>query len=1704
MTKKLKVLLFGLMSAFACVALTLGILFNPNVSYAKVDNTATITSNKEFYASNSDVASGVKDSGTSLVDDAEVAAQSETTYYDVGEYTFYNDDGRIVLSGYNGAGGNITLPSAEDAGGNYEIGDNAFFSALIEGVTIPDAVTSIGERAFAYAYSLASVTIQGNNLTSIGADAFLYDYSIETLVIPDSVTHIGSEAFYNCTSLTEITLPSSLETWGTENGVNNRNENGWVFGNCRNLTSITIPANVTTIPSYNFASCTSLSEVKFAEGSVLQSVGRDAFYDTALTSVSLPASVTELAWHAFSAPTLKQFYLEEGSALTTVDFQGIFASNATLESLNLANADSDKLTTFSDISAANVSGATVFLPANASESLVYVFQEAKTLVAPDKETYAAIMESPVGQSIESILYWQTQITFTVSAGEAAASLTQQKLASDSGASIKYTLTEDANGRQYAWQIDENYAFPTRVGSFAIGANVWQDSTGSDVTLDAVITDDGISYAVVGANQIMIVEPADARMEYSGGAYEFSDNNYVLLDIKGANGQSVDLDAVIDVGTYTFYVQPANGCEWLSGGNGQKTFTLEIYKKEVLLTWYYNTLTEIGNGNDIYEIDYFVNLRAGLFSAKYEDVLITTGNGLSAVKYGDATGVQQSLLYAGLFRLTATHKNYSFTNDTLYVRVNPIVVDLSEIVDSARDVLKVGGDEFVFVSGMLYIYSDGDHMIPSFTPLGSEYTLVEVVSSDAIARYKNAELIYDISIPEALRAGYTVVQDESNKRRDIGIQQTVFKLIADSNYEFVFYGNQRADFVASVSSDKQTATITKTWYVAQLDNEFLVADAKKENDVYMIGDWTYGDDKEFTLPRLMHGDESSTWESDDRYVSFTLRMDGVADAIATGKGRSELPIYLNKYMPAGQYTLVLDVLNFECSEHRNWWNNALTEATSYPKFSRTYRFEVKKADITIDADKLPKDAITGYKNYEWQLTEHANKELFFEQFSDAIRVAGVLQTVVMTAPANTYWGTEAGQSYFGTYEISYNFARMNSESYYGADNNKLYNYIDGGANGTYTVYFQIKMPNHRDLTDVGDEGRYAYFFTVTVFETIGLPTVNDVYYTGSKVLPTVAESNLYETVWAEPTVDAYINGGEHSVTFVLYDSVHYRWENVEGDSATVNFNILAVDNDWTQYPSVIAWEFGSFDADRNVFIAVPKFIDAGQVVHFAIATDESGNNLVEGLENMTATNGVIDPVFRDKLNKLPANASGEVYYLIVSVEATANYNENVATVRFAVSKGFNSWSITPNVMQWKFGSYDVNVNLILGEAKIDDEDNPVVFKVTSDKEGKVEIIESFSLENGLVPEAVANKLGALEMGSYYLWASVAETDSYSELKADEGFEFVVSKATNGWKTVPNAIGWTYGSYDKATNLILGEAINGTVTFSVSKDGHGIPGLESFASVTDAVANVLAKLEQGSYLVTATVKVDDNYEAVDIGMATLTVAKAVNAWTVTPSIASWVKGQYDAEENAAVAADFFGSIINYEIYESANPEKIVYKVVNGEVVIDDLANAEVGYYTLKATVNDTANFGELERTFTFQIFAPEGLAWWVWLLIIAGILGVIASIFWILHEKGVLQMLTGKIIIAMRNKMTVDATIAAVRANKRAEESKKSIAKAEALDKREAERKAREEEKAPKRTASAAKRSEQKIEANKSNVNDVSETSKAPSADSGEAASGTDKE
>ena len=213
----------------------------------------------------------------------------------------------------------ITIPTSVT---NIERNTFAGCSSL-SSIIIPNNITSIGYSAFYGCSSLTSVTINsdailsknyswdanishifgsqvtnyfiGNDVTSIGKEAFRGCDSLTSITIPNSVTSIGYSAFYGCSSLTSMTIPCSITDIGGE-----------IFGECYSLTSVTINSNAVLNYNRSMYEILGLRNTKYNEYSIIigdsvTSIGGEAFSRcTSLSSITIPNSVTSIGNYAFN------------------------------------------------------------------------------------------------------------------------------------------------------------------------------------------------------------------------------------------------------------------------------------------------------------------------------------------------------------------------------------------------------------------------------------------------------------------------------------------------------------------------------------------------------------------------------------------------------------------------------------------------------------------------------------------------------------------------------------------------------------------------------------------------------------------------------------------------------------------------------------------------------------------------------------------------------------------------------------------------------------------------------------------------------------------------------------------------------------------------------------------------------------------------------------------------------------------------------------------------------------------------------------------------------------------------------------------------------------------------------------------------------------------------------------------------------------
>jgi BspA type Leucine rich repeat region (6 copies) len=275
-----------------------------------------------------------------------------------GDLSYTSDGLAITITGSTGSNGPVTIPESIIGLPVSAIGDNAFATSSLTGVTIPGSVISIGSSAFYKCTNLTGITI-ANGVTKIGRTAFSYCSSLTNVFLPGSVSlidgapfssctnlaaimvdpvnpsfssvdgvlfdknqlrliqypagktgsyalpdtakEIGLGAFANCGRLTGVILPDTLKNIGME-----------ALHHCINLTHVTIPSSVTNIGHDAFRNCTGLASVELSEG--LTTIGWAFRFCTNLTSITIPHSVTFIWEQAFDECTGMKGIFFKGNA----------------------------------------------------------------------------------------------------------------------------------------------------------------------------------------------------------------------------------------------------------------------------------------------------------------------------------------------------------------------------------------------------------------------------------------------------------------------------------------------------------------------------------------------------------------------------------------------------------------------------------------------------------------------------------------------------------------------------------------------------------------------------------------------------------------------------------------------------------------------------------------------------------------------------------------------------------------------------------------------------------------------------------------------------------------------------------------------------------------------------------------------------------------------------------------------------------------------------------------------------------------------------------------------------------------------------------------------------------------------------------------------------------------------------------------------
>lgn len=249
------------------------------------------------------------------------------------DFTFDATTGTIKK--YNGNDAVVNIPSEINGTPVTTIGNAAFRDSSVTSVTIPASVTEIGSNAFADCTNLTSVNYAGDwsNLTIQSGNPAVQDAANEQLFdfafTPDNTAVIVNN--YKCKgTAADVTIPSCYKGKPVT-AINNA-----AFPNSA-VTSVTIPDSVTSIPDAAFVNCSQLTNISIPNS--VTYIGFSAFDGCAsLKSITLPSSLRTIGNSAFAGCPSLMTVTYSGSktqwdAITKGSYNGVLENHLVCNTL---------------------------------------------------------------------------------------------------------------------------------------------------------------------------------------------------------------------------------------------------------------------------------------------------------------------------------------------------------------------------------------------------------------------------------------------------------------------------------------------------------------------------------------------------------------------------------------------------------------------------------------------------------------------------------------------------------------------------------------------------------------------------------------------------------------------------------------------------------------------------------------------------------------------------------------------------------------------------------------------------------------------------------------------------------------------------------------------------------------------------------------------------------------------------------------------------------------------------------------------------------------------------------------------------------------------------------------------------------------------------------------------------------------------------
>ena len=215
-----------------------------------------------------------------------ISAKDKTCQVGIGQERNYAID--KSYSGY------VTIPATPKGFAVTSVSDWALSECALKGVTVPEGVKEIGDRAFGFCYNLETINLPGT-LTKIENNMLWYCSKLKSFRLPKSVTECNM-TFGWCNELSEITVEEGNPVYDSRNNCNAIivTATNTLLAGCK--TTI-IPNSVKTLGASCFSFLSAITEMQIPEG--VTAIGNQAFALTGMESVTIPSTVRSVGEVAF-------------------------------------------------------------------------------------------------------------------------------------------------------------------------------------------------------------------------------------------------------------------------------------------------------------------------------------------------------------------------------------------------------------------------------------------------------------------------------------------------------------------------------------------------------------------------------------------------------------------------------------------------------------------------------------------------------------------------------------------------------------------------------------------------------------------------------------------------------------------------------------------------------------------------------------------------------------------------------------------------------------------------------------------------------------------------------------------------------------------------------------------------------------------------------------------------------------------------------------------------------------------------------------------------------------------------------------------------------------------------------------------------------------------------------------------------------------